>query len=49
VTDKEKLLILVCENLVDRNHIAVMVQDFMSKEGPLTEEAAQKIRKLLAN
>jgi hypothetical protein len=48
MTQSEKLLIKVLAGLKDNNDKAIVLQNFISEMGPLTEEAAELVRKQLA-
>jgi len=47
MTDSEKTLILILEQAPDANSKAIMLQNYISEFGPLSEEAGAKVRELL--
>jgi hypothetical protein len=47
MTQSEKVLIELLAALKDRNHKAIILQNFISEIGLLSEEAAEVVRKQL--
>lgn len=49
MSDKEKVLIEIIKAIgqANRNALAVALQSYIAEEGPLSEEAAAEVRKLL--
>jgi hypothetical protein len=47
MTNEEYLLLSVLEHCLDQNQKAVVIQSFIADMGPLSEEAGEKVRKLL--
>lgn len=47
MTKTEETLVAICQWLGDKNDIAITVQAFIAEEGPLSEDAAAKIRELM--
>lgn len=45
--DSERLLLRLLTTLSDANYKAVVLQSYIAEYGPLSEEAAAKVRELL--
>jgi hypothetical protein len=48
MTEAEKALVKILAQLKDQNAKAVLLQNFISEEGPLSEQAGILVRKQLA-
>jgi hypothetical protein len=48
VDEKETFLLWILTNMPDQNARAIMLQSFIQSNGPLSEEAGEEVRNLLA-
>jgi hypothetical protein len=49
ISNDEKLLLVLLEHCPDSNVKAVVLQSFIADNGPLSEEAGEKVRAILSN
>lgn len=47
MSQQEQMLILILQVAVNPNTQAMLLQEFIQKSGPLSEEAATEVRKIL--
>ena len=47
--DEEIFMLTIIKNLSDKNMIAGIVQSFIQQKGPLSNEAGDKVKEILAN
>ena len=48
MSNQEKILIKSLEYIRNKNSAAVIIQNFIQLRGPLSEEAGEKVREILA-
>jgi hypothetical protein len=49
MTSDEESLLFMCESIKDSGLIAMVLQVFIADNGPLSEEAAKRVREVLKN